>query len=242
VKQKSRRIIRKVKTGRQLRERRQRRGHGGKMITLVGGVLLIVIFVSLMIVAVRKIKEKPTVKWDIESEKGEWSVNEDVISFPMSRQLTQMFLSVTILLFYVFLFSPAVANYITYTKGEPFYGMALIYMPFLVILLLFISTFFKRGLFDIFSLKLAVTLLLITMLLDLWLPYVVILGDASIVMGQGYRVSPDYVVYSFWKRVLGMEILKVGLGSLSLVWILVYPVMTVLLCALIYVIWRQKLV
>jgi len=113
-------------------------------------------------------------------------------------------------------------------------------MPFLVILLLFISTFFKRGLFDVFSLKLATTLLLVTMFLDLWLPYVVVLGDASIVMGQGYRVSVDYVVFSFWKRVLGIDMLKTGLGGLSLAWALIYPLMTVLLCGLIYLTWRQR--
>jgi len=211
------------------------------MITLVGGVLLFVMIISLMIIAIHKIKKKPNVKWDIESEKAEWDIGGDIVSFPISRQLIQMFSSVTILLFYVFLFSPAVANYITFTKGEPFYGMVLIYLPFLVILLLFISTLFKRRLFDIFSLKLAASLLLVTMLLDLWLPYVVILGDASIVMGQGYRVSVDYVVFSFWKRVFGIETLKAGLGDLSIAWVLVYPLTTIILCVLIYIVWRGRI-
>ena len=212
------------------------------MISLVGGTLLLIMLVSLIIVAIHKLKDKKSnIKWDIESEEaGEWSVGGDVISFPISRQLIQMFSSITVLLFYVFLYSPAVANYITFTKSEPFYGAALMYLPFLVILLLFISTFFKRGLFDVFSLKLATTLLLVTMLLDLWLPYVVVLGDASIVMGQGYRVSVDYVVFSFWKRVLGIDMLKAGLGGLSLAWALIYPLMTVLLCGLIYLTWRQR--
>lgn len=225
------------------------------MIQLVIGIIIIISLVLLIGYAIKRMKMSqsdayavPLSETSYEIPKSEtvllpkdykMSADEmfEVEEFTFKRGIGLMSLSALILGVHASIFIPAVSNLITWTKGEPLWGLFIIYLPYILVLTTLISGITKRDLFNLTSLRFVVTIGLFTLLADLWMPNMILKTNLEIFISSGYRVSPDYAMFSVWKRLFGLEILKMEFLGLTVGWLLTYVLSTVLICLLIFIVW-----
>jgi hypothetical protein len=212
------------------------------MIEIVGAIVVLIVVVILIVgLLVKKLSGSKKTGWShtAASSKRGWasldiSEPEDVAT---RNRLAKVLGGAGFMALHSLVFYPAIWNYMARTSGNPVFGFTLVYFPLLCVFAVLISAFVGKSTFDLGILKVSLSILLAVILLDLWFPTMIVTGNSNFVIVQGYYTSSDFVLFKVWQSVLGLDILNMQFSGISVGWILVYIVGTIVLCLAIMILW-----